>query len=101
MLNTIEQRLTAWSDLAVAGVPADAIFAQPEYDVYRRAFRLKRFQRCPSCDGKTMNRIEEVAHMGMYLWCSSCQWALFLWDYLARDPDEMILEIVRGVPVVE
>lgn len=96
MANTIEERIAQWSDDAAAGIPADVIFADPDYDVYRRAFRLKRFARCPACDEKAMNRADEIAHMGMYLWCHACQWTV--WAPFDLDPDGLILDIVRGVP---
>ena len=98
---TIERRVDAWSDVAIGGVPADAIVADPEYDVYRRAFRLKRFHRCPACDEKALNTTsEDWLHSGRYIWCASCRWVLFIWDFIDRDPDDLILYIVRGVPLV-
>lgn len=98
MLNTIERQLEEWSDWAIAGIPADAIFADPDYDVYRRAFRLKRFFRCPHCDEKALASIDEWVHLGKYIWCQSCRWTVFVWDCIDLNPDDLILDIVRGVP---
>jgi hypothetical protein len=97
-MDKIEARLQEWSDLAVHGVPSPVIFADPDYDVYCRAFRLKRFHRCPRCDEKRLAWTLDWLRFGRYIGCKACHWALFVWDTIEGEPDERILDIVRGVP---
>lgn len=96
-VDTIEQQLDQWSDMAANGVPADAIFAAPDYDVYRRAFRLKRFYRCPRCDEPEIRVVRDFMHLYWDLWCGACTWRARLERRVMRDPDDEILELVRGV----
>ena len=91
MDETIVDRLSEMGVLAEYGANPPPLL----YDLLKKAYRLKNFNRCPRCD----EHIEIVSDSTLRVWelrCS-CGWRVDVSMLAAAksDPDELFVEIVK------
>jgi hypothetical protein len=99
MMRPVDEQMAEWSNMAALGYPAGAIRNDPSYDIYRRAFRLIHFYRCPRCDEESIRCIrDDFHHFGWLVNCQACQWSVFLFDQVSRGRDDAVLAVVAAVP---
>lgn len=89
-MNEIETTLQIHAKFAEAG------YLLTDYELYRRAFRMKHFYRCPACDHPQLFYWSDVIGMTMEISCKNCAFHASVPDYeimSVRSLDEITLRL--------
>lgn len=99
-MGRIEGQLRDWRDQvdAVDGRRlVDPYVDFPEFDLYTKAFRLKRFGLCPLC-GAGVRTWRCIPESRTDVGCTKCEFEFSVYDHVLRradDIDDPIIEAVR------
>ena len=100
-MDRIESQLLAWRDtidMIDGRRLVDPYKEFPEFDLYNKAFRLKRFGLCPLCGGG-MRTWRCIPEFRTDAGCTKCEFEFSVDDsalQVAEDVDDPIIEAVRS-----